>query len=72
MPRKGLSREASSTGSTRPRAASSRMQSGIAPCPGTTTRSAARIAAASAVTSTPALGATCSSAFDTERRLPMP
>ena len=48
------------------------MQSGIAPWPGTTTRSAARIAFGSEVTSTSSRGATCSSAFDTERMLPMP
>ena len=72
MPRKGFSREASSTGPTRPRAASSRMPWGLAPDPGAATLSAARLAAASAVTRTPACGATCSSAFDTERRFPMP
>ena len=55
-----------------PLAASCRMQSGIAPWPGTTTRSAARIAAGSAVTRTSSRGATCSSALATERRLPIP
>jgi hypothetical protein len=48
------------------------MQSGIAPCPGKTTRSEAPIAAGSEVISTRACGATCARAFCTERRLPMP
>jgi hypothetical protein len=48
------------------------MQSGIAPCPGNTTRSAPATASGSAVTSTRAAGATRSIAFDTERRFPMP
>ncbi len=48
------------------------MQSGSAPCPGNTTRSAARTSAASPDTRTRAFGATCSSAFATERRLPIP
>ena len=63
---------ASITASRAPLAASWRMQSGMAPWPGTTTRSAARIAPGSAVTRTRSSGATCSSALDTERRLPMP
>jgi len=49
-----------------------RMQSGMAPWPGTTTRSAARIAPGSAVTRTRSSGATCSSALETDLRLPMP
>ncbi len=48
------------------------MQSGIAPWPGKTTRSARRIAAGSDVMATSSAGATCTSAFCTERRLPMP
>jgi hypothetical protein len=48
------------------------MQSGIAPWPGKTMRSAARISAGSALMRTVADGATCSSALATERRLPMP
>jgi hypothetical protein len=48
------------------------MQSGIAPCPGKTTRSAASISAALELMRTVSFGATCSSAFATERRLPMP
>ncbi len=72
MPRNGRERAASSTGSRRPRASISRMQSGIAPCPGTTTCVAALITAGSEVTDTAIPGATCSIALDTERRLPMP
>ena len=49
-----------------------RLQSGIAPWPGKTTRSAPATTAGSAVTTTPRPPATCSSACDTERRLPMP
>src|SRR5512137_1960173 len=48
------------------------MQSGIAPWPGNTTRSARRITAASEVMVTLSLGATCSIALATERRLPIP
>jgi cobyric acid synthase len=72
MPRNGLECAASSTAGRKPLASSSRMQSGIAPCPGNTTRSDRITAAGSDVTSTAASGATCSSALDTERRLPMP
>ncbi len=72
MPRNGLLRAASSTASRRWRASSSRMQSGIAPCPGNTTRAAERTACGSLVTMTVWRGATCSIAFATERRLPMP
>ena len=48
------------------------MQSGIALCPGSTTRSAARITAGSPDTTISRSGATCASAFATERRLPIP
>ena len=72
MPRKGLERAASSTAGRNPLASSSRMQSGIAPCPGNTTRSARPTDSGSEVTATVASGATCSSALETERRLPMP
>ncbi len=48
------------------------MQSGMAPCPGKTTRSAARMASGSAVITTEAAGETWASAFPTERRLPIP
>ena len=48
------------------------MQSGIAPWPGNTTRSAARMASGSAVISTARRGRDVPSAFCTERRLPMP
>jgi hypothetical protein len=72
MPRNGFARVHSTTASRAPLAASWRMQSGIAPWPGTTTLSAARICAGSAVTRTRTPGATRSSAFDTERMLPMP
>jgi hypothetical protein len=48
------------------------MQSGIAAWPGSTTRSAARTVSASPVTTMSLAGATCLSAFATERRLPMP
>ena len=72
MLRKGLRPAASTTASRAPLAPSWRMQSGMAPWPGTTTRSAARIAAGSAVTRTRSFGATCSSALETDLRLPMP
>ncbi len=48
------------------------MQSGMAPWPGKTTRSAAVTTAGSDVTRTVIFGATCSIAFATERRLPIP
>ncbi len=72
MPRKGLSAAARTTAGRKPRADSSRMQSGMAPWPGTTTRSAAAMSAGFAVTRTRAAGATCSMALATERRFPMP
>ena len=72
MPRKGLLAAACLTTSVKPRAASSRMQSGIAPTPGNTTRVAAAMTAGSDVTAIFASGATCSNAFDTDSRLPMP
>jgi hypothetical protein len=72
MPRKGFSRAAAITASRAPLSPSWRMQSGMAPCPGTTTLSEERILSGSAVTSTSACGATCSKAFATDRRLPMP
>src|SRR5260221_210579 len=68
MPRKGLLAAAEITASRAPLAASWRMQSGIAPWPGTTTRSAARIASRSEVTSTSASGGTRSSAFGQARQ----
>jgi hypothetical protein len=50
------------------------MQSGIAPWPGSTTRSASSTCCGLAVmtTSTPVSAAACITACDTERRLPMP
>ena len=72
MPRNGRSRMAASTLSASPLARRPFMQSGMALWPGRTTRSASRIAAASAETSTSRSGATWASAFATERRLPMP
>src|SRR5512143_1133651 len=48
------------------------MQSGIAPWPGKTTRSALLITAGSEVMTTLSFGATCSIALATERRLPIP
>ena len=64
--------ERASTAGRRPLASISRMQSGIAPWPGNTTRSARRTTSESEVTVTSASGATCSSALETERKLPMP
>ena len=78
-PISGLRAAASSTASSRPDSRSSRMQSGIAPWPGSTTRSAASTSSGREVTITstawpPAAAsrATCITACDTERRLPMP
>src|SRR3569832_1232970 len=48
------------------------MQSGIAPCPGSTIRSAERISATSPDIRTSASGATWRKACATERRFPMP
>ena len=56
--------------SSSPSARSRRIASGNAPTPGTTMPSAARISAWSAVRATRA--PTCSSAFSTLRRLPIP
>ncbi len=56
--------------SSSPSARSRRIASGNAPTPGTTTASAERISSWSAVRRTSA--PTCSSAFSTERRLPIP
>ena len=72
MPRNGRSAIAARTASASPLPSSPAMQSGIALWPGSTIRSAARIAAASADTTTSRPGATCASALATERRLPMP
>ncbi len=73
MPRKGFVRAASRTAGRRPRASSSRMQSGMAPCPGNDHAiGAPQPPSGSLVTCTRAPGATCSSALATERRLPMP
>ena len=73
-PISGLLAAASSTAGSRPESRSSRMQSGIAPWPGSTTRSAARTSCGPRVTTTssPLPAATCITACDTERRLPMP
>ena len=73
-PISGLLAAASSTASFRPLSCSSRMQSRIAPWPGSTTRSAARTSSGRGVTMTwyPEPAATCITACDTERRLPMP
>ncbi|RZL32385.1 MAG: hypothetical protein EOP35_20170, partial [Rubrivivax sp.] len=61
-------------GQLQPDAASSAMQSRMAPWPGSTTRSAARITSGSQVmaTSKPCPSAAWITACDTERRLPMP
>ncbi len=48
------------------------MQSGIAPWPGSTTRSAARIASGWSTIATSASGAAFLNAWATERRLPIP
>ena len=73
-PISGLCAAACSTASFSPESCSSRMQSRMAPCPGSTTRSAASTSAGCEVTMTsnPVPAATCSTACDTERRLPMP
>ena len=73
-PISGLVAAASSTASFRPESCSSRMQSRIAPWPGSTTRSAVRTSSGREVTTTssPEPCATCITACDTERRLPMP
>jgi len=73
-PNIGLLAAASSTDSSRPLSRSSRMQSGMAPWPGSTMRSAARTSSGRAVTTTskPVPWVTCMTACDTERRLPMP
>src|SRR5574340_1091484 len=59
-------------GIAQPRASSSRMQSGIAPWPGNTTRPAPAITRASSLTTTLASGATLRKACSTERKLPIP
>jgi hypothetical protein len=73
-PNSGLWAAASSTDSSRPESAQFAHAVGIAPWPGSTTRSAARTSSAREVTSTskPLPAATCSTACDTECRLPMP
>jgi hypothetical protein len=73
-PNSGFVAAACRTASTRPESCSSRMQSRIAPCPGSTTRSAASTSSGRAVTMTskPLPAATWSTACETERRLPMP
>ena len=48
------------------------MQSGIALWPGSTTRAASPMTSGSALTTMVRSGATCASAFATERRLPIP
>jgi hypothetical protein len=72
IPRKGLVFAACTTTLRKLRESSSRMQSGIAPCPGNTTRSARSITPASSVTTMSRSGATWRKACSTERRLPMP
>ena len=74
-PMSGLLAAASSTAASRPDSRSSRMQSGIAPWPGRTTRSAANTSSGLPVTMTrksSASRATCATACETERRLPIP
>ena len=78
-PNSGFVAAASRTAASRPDSRSSRMQSKIAPWPGSTTRSAPATTAGSAVTTTsnpsPDLEtsrAACITACATERRLPMP
>jgi hypothetical protein len=73
-PNSGFFAAASSTEASRPDSRSSRMQSGIAPCPGRTTRSASNTCCALDVmtTSTPVSVAAWITACATERRLPMP
>ena len=63
---------ASRTASRNPHASSSRMQSGIAPCPGNTTRLAFAITSALSLTAISAPGATLRRACCTERKLPIP
>ena len=72
MPRNGFVRAASSTAARRPRPSISRTQSGIAPWPGKTTRSARFTTSASLVIVTSSPAPTCSIALATECRLPMP
>ena len=73
-PNSGFLAAASSTEASRPDSRNSRMQSGIAPCPGRTTRSASSTCCGLAVmtTSTPVSVAAWITAWATERRLPMP
>ena len=74
-PISGLLAAASSTASCRPESRSSRMQSRIAPWPGSTTRSAARTSSGSRGDDdldAAGLAARARTACDTERRLPMP
>jgi len=72
MPRNGRVAAVSSTTSRSPDASRQAMQSGIALWPGSTTRAAPRISPGSLDTTIERVGATCTSAFATERRLPMP
>ena len=66
-------RRLAATTSRSPLASRQRMQSGIALWPGSTTRSAARIACrVGGDDDASRSGATCASAFATERRLPIP
>ena len=70
----GLRAAASSTASSMPESRSSRMQSRIAPWPGSTMRSAAKTCSALCVmtTFTPLPSAALITAWDTDFRLPMP
>ena len=75
-PNSGLLAAASSTASSRPESRSSRMQSGMAPWPGSTTRVGRRTHVVGSRGDddfdAAAWSAACCTACDTERRLPMP
>ena len=74
-PNRGFLDAASNTASSNPEALSSDMQSGIAPCPGNTTRWASRTTCGLEVTITSAWSTTDAAwitACATERKLPMP
>ena len=71
-PNKGLVLQQCRTVSSRPLSRKNFMQSGIAPCPGNTTRSAAKMLALSLAMDTETLPLTCSSAFATEPKFPIP
>ena len=71
-PNIGLVRLASKTASNKPDSCKCDMQSGMAPCPGKTTLSAALISSTFEEIITFASGAACINAWATERKLPIP